>query len=306
MQDWIVRYSTLQDLFLLTIVVNLIWTFLFKGTKGSQPLDYHYHLDTRPGYHCGFKIPNYWDVVSNLIFAVFGLLGFALCCIYLPNKAMSEDEKNSWYAFFVGFFLVSFGSAYYHWRPNNWTLVWDRVPMTMAFMANYFTAQRVFLPASETSLIGNLILGLLSIFLWHCSLYLNTGSIKNVQCNFLGNQDGLGFTRPKAQEEIKKSNIIIRDQLIPYYAIQFFPLGCSLYMFLWWPVDADLKLFHILPTVGLYIVAKVLEILDLVSDQFFKKTMGGRISGHSLKHFTAGFATLSFMLYIINAKEKSF
>ena len=42
--------------------------------------------------------------------------------------------SRAWTVFFLGVALVFFGSAYYHWRPNNATLVWDRVPMTIAFM----------------------------------------------------------------------------------------------------------------------------------------------------------------------------
>ena len=35
----------------------------------------------------------------------------------------------------TGVILVGFGSAYYHWAPSNSTLLWDRLPMTVAFMA---------------------------------------------------------------------------------------------------------------------------------------------------------------------------
>ncbi|MBT3812899.1 MAG: hypothetical protein HOE45_04700 [Gammaproteobacteria bacterium] len=31
--------------------------------------------------------------------------------------------------------LVAAGSSYYHWNPNNQTLVWDRLPMTICFMS---------------------------------------------------------------------------------------------------------------------------------------------------------------------------
>ena len=42
---------------------------------------------------------------------------------------------SAWLIFFVGVALVSAGSAYYHWSPSNPTLVWDRLPMTLGFMA---------------------------------------------------------------------------------------------------------------------------------------------------------------------------
>lgn len=302
---WLISFSGLQSLFIFVVLFNLVLTWVFKSKKGSQGIGYHYHLDTRPGSLFGIKIPNYWDVVSNLIFAVLGAIGFVECIKHLPSRSMAQDEKIGWYCFFLGFFFVSVGSAYYHWRPNNWTLVWDRLPMTIAFMANYYNAQRVFLPPDETSLIGNLGLGVLSILLWHCSLYLNKGYIRNVHCNYLGNQDGTHMTRPQATKELQKMPPVLVDQLLPYFLIQFFPLCCSAVMFIFWPSGAELHLSYIFPTVFLYILAKFLEVLDLKSDHFFKQTMKGVVSGHTLKHFVAGLATLSFIIFIRNGEQMS-
>ena len=70
--------------------------------------------------------------------------------------------------FFLGALLVSLGSGYYHFNPNNDTLVWDRLPMTVAFMAllsiiisefvNNRTGRQILFPA--------IMLGLLSIVYW--------------------------------------------------------------------------------------------------------------------------------------------
>jgi hypothetical protein len=35
-----------------------------------------------------------------------------------------------WSAFFIGIMSTSFGSAYYHLKPNDATLVWDRLPVS--------------------------------------------------------------------------------------------------------------------------------------------------------------------------------
>jgi hypothetical protein len=32
---------------------------------------------------------------------------------------------------FSGILLTGFGSSYYHWNPNDDTLFWDRLPMTL-------------------------------------------------------------------------------------------------------------------------------------------------------------------------------
>lgn len=53
----------------------------------------------------------------------------------LQIAVRSSLEWCGWFILATGILLVSLGSAYYHWRPNNRTLVWDRLPMTIAFMA---------------------------------------------------------------------------------------------------------------------------------------------------------------------------
>jgi len=289
--------------FIVAIGVNLVLTFGFNSKFGSQHLDYHYHLDTRKGTLLGFIIPNYWDVVSNGIFAVVGLIGYIESLIVFPSKTLMENhEKMGWYLFFIGFFLVSVGSAYYHWRPNNWTLVWDRLPMTFVFMAMHYIAQRNFLPDSHLSLSGNMLIGGISILIWYLTLYLNKGEINKVQVNYLGNNDGTKLTRVEAQNIIKQVNPQLRDQLLPYYIVQFYPLIIQLYMIANWPSDAQLKLIYIIPAYVLYIIAKILEGLDLVSDKFYRYTLRGVISGHSLKHLAAGVGMIPMLVYIWNSK----
>ena len=101
-------------------------------TQGPFPQDVSYHLfvDTREIW----SIPNFWNVVSNIPFAIVGLLG--LYKLRTPGKPGILDETGTAYTLlFFGTFLVSFGSVYYHLAPDNQTLVWDRLPMTIAFMA---------------------------------------------------------------------------------------------------------------------------------------------------------------------------
>ena len=74
-----------------------------------------------------------------------------------------------WVVFFVGILLTGFGSAYYHWNPNNDTLVWDRLPMTISFMAFFsaLVAERVSERAGNWLLWPLLVLGLASVAYWH-------------------------------------------------------------------------------------------------------------------------------------------
>ena len=95
-----------------------------------QDLKYHALVDTRTY----FGIPNFLDVASNIPFLLLGAAGLVLC-----SGTTATGAARSWTVFFLGVALVFFGSAYYHWSPTNATLVWDRVPMTIAFMG-LFTA----------------------------------------------------------------------------------------------------------------------------------------------------------------------
>lgn len=71
-----------------------------------QDLAYHNFIDSRPI----LGIPNFFDVISNIFFFVFGLMGLMAT---IKNKQLIT--KKSWIVFFVGVILVAPGSAYYHW-----------------------------------------------------------------------------------------------------------------------------------------------------------------------------------------------
>lgn len=74
------------------------------------------------------------NVLSNLPFLAVGAAGLALCLS--PRRS---GAWTAWAVFFGGVTLVCFGSGYYHAAPTNAALVWDRLPMTVAFMG-LFTA----------------------------------------------------------------------------------------------------------------------------------------------------------------------
>jgi hypothetical protein len=91
----------------------------------AQDLDYHQFADRRQFW----VIPNSLDVLTNLPFVVIGILGLQRC-------AWHRDNRLFWpfLTIFIGIFATAYGSAYYHWAPSNESLIWDRLPMTIAFM----------------------------------------------------------------------------------------------------------------------------------------------------------------------------
>lgn len=100
-----------------------------------QPESYHQFIDDRTIW----GIPNCLNVLSNAPFAIVGVMG--LCFLGKKRAPQSgggfleEGERLPLAVFFLGAFLTCFGSGYYHWAPNDATLAWDRLPMTLAFMA---------------------------------------------------------------------------------------------------------------------------------------------------------------------------
>ena len=95
-----------------------------------------------PGYHMFadsrslLGIPNFNDVVSNAGFALVGIFG-ALMVWRERNRDTFERAADArpYLCFFFGVALVSLGSAYYHWAPSNDRLFWDRLAMSIGFMA---------------------------------------------------------------------------------------------------------------------------------------------------------------------------
>jgi len=95
----------------------------------AQDPAYHLFVDQR----AALSIPNFQNVMSNLPFAVVGLGGLFLILSNL--RIVNNEAKPAWLVFFVGVFVTALGSGYYRLSPDNETLIWDRLPMTIAFMS---------------------------------------------------------------------------------------------------------------------------------------------------------------------------
>lgn len=121
-----------------------------------QNQSYHGFADARSF----LGVPNFWNVVSNIPFMVVGVVGLARC---------RHDVTTT--IVFGGIFLTGFGSAYYHWSPDDDTLFWDRLPMALAFMALLAGAivERVNAKVGALLLWPLLAMGVLSLLVWRWS-----------------------------------------------------------------------------------------------------------------------------------------
>lgn len=141
---------------ILGIILLGIVGFILFGKPIPQDIDYHNFSKDEDI----LSIENFWNVLSNVIFAFAGVYGLL--------KLKHEQFKIQLSIFYLGVVLVAFGSAYYHFAPNNETLIWDRLPMTLAFMAllsaviSEFHNNRL----GKILLLPLLLIGLYSILNW--------------------------------------------------------------------------------------------------------------------------------------------
>lgn len=199
------------------------------------------------------SIPNFGNVVSNLPFAVIGLLGiaFLLHAASGPSCGHLLDSRERWpyLIAFVGMLLTAFGSSYYHLAPNNARLVWDRLPMTLVFMSMVaaMIAERVQLRLGLILLPPLLIIGIASVLQWYESEIHGAGDLRF------------------------------------YAAVQGYSALVLLIVLLFPPRYT--RGYDLAIIVGFYALAKALETLD---KPIF--SIGHLVSGHTLKHLAAAAA----------------
>lgn len=186
-----------------------------------QPLSYHAFADRRTF----FSIPNLFDVVSNLPFLVIGLAGLEQLA---TRKLRSDAELRPAIAlFYLGVILTAFGSAFYHLRPDNASLVWDRLPMTLAFMGLFalVAGEYINLSLGRRLLWPLLTIGICSVLWWQYTEQLGQGDLR------------------------------------PYGLVQFLPMFLLPLIFLWyqprWSRSTDYWM-----VAGWYLAAKLLEFFD--------------------------------------------
>lgn len=137
--------------------VAFVWSMLYFTQPIPQDSGYHNLVDKR----AWLGIPNFLDVISNLPFAIIGWSGMAL--------VGKRNLRVSWLFFFLGLILLFLGSAYYHLQPNNQTLVWDRIPMTISFMSLLVAllTENIWPDYENRLLPVAILLGLASVVYWH-------------------------------------------------------------------------------------------------------------------------------------------
>ena len=139
-----------------------------------QPPAYHDFADSRRM----FGVANFLDVTSNVAFLLVGVAGLIVAA-RARTRFRIGAERLPYLVFFAGVLLTAIGSGYYHLSPDNETLFWDRLPMTMAFMAliSAQVAERISLRAGLLLLLPMLLVGAVSVFYWRATERAGVGNV---------------------------------------------------------------------------------------------------------------------------------
>ncbi|HZW12547.1 MAG TPA: hypothetical protein VFF81_05065 [Noviherbaspirillum sp.] len=93
----------------------------------TQPLQYHEFADQS----LLLGMPHAADVISNIGFALVALWGWVRLHPYSGHAAIVQGWPG-YRLFLVGLMLTAAGSGFYHLAPDNWRLIWDRLPIALA------------------------------------------------------------------------------------------------------------------------------------------------------------------------------
>lgn len=254
-----VRDSVRWALVLSVTVATILMLFFLPRITQDQA--YHHFADDRTL----LGIANFWNVVSNIPFMFIGVCGFILL-----RKQWKQDLFSDWYelvpyvGLFFGIFLTAFGSAYYHSYPDDGSIVWDRIPMTVIFMS--------FISIVLLERLGHKT----GFWLFWLILLLGMGSVAYWRWTSIY---GVGDLRYYAWIQFYSPVFVV---LILYLFPEPFP-----------PVSDIAGIFMI------YALAKVCEYFDYGIYRAMHV-----FSGHTVKHFVAAASLLWVLIMISKRKHQ--
>jgi hypothetical protein len=124
-------------------VIALFFATCLLIPRIAQDPRYHGFADQR----AWLGIPHAADVLSNLAFALVGMVALARLVSSRRARFSAATESGVW-CVAVGLIGTAAGSAWYHLEPSNASLFWDRLPMTLVFAGVLGTALAQRIPGS--------------------------------------------------------------------------------------------------------------------------------------------------------------
>lgn len=234
----------------LLIAITLVSVIaIFLPAPIPQPSAFHHFADDRSLW----GIPNFGNVMSNLPFVLIGLYGLGM----VVKAPVPATIRLMYGLLFAGVILTGLGSAHYHWHPDNDTLVWDRMPMTIVFMSflSATVAELVDPRLGVRLLLPLVAVGVGSVLWWHYTETIGQGDLRL------------------------------------YFWVQFYPmLALLLLLVLYYTPAVRSILFPLAWIVIWYGLAKFFEWQD---HSIYRMT---GISGHTIKHLAAAVSTWYFVV----------
>lgn len=128
---------------------------------------YHEFVDRR----AVLGVPNLFDAVSSLALAAAGAIGllFLRRARLSPNGPLTEPwERTAFAVLFIGAVFTAAGSLYYHLAPDDARLFWDRLPMSVLFMAflSITLGERIGMRVGRLLFVPLVSLGIASVVWW--------------------------------------------------------------------------------------------------------------------------------------------
>jgi hypothetical protein len=217
-----------------------------------QDQSYHSFADDRTW----LGVANAFNTLSNLPLLLIGILGL----VFLWRERASARfirfempaERFAYWGLFAAVALTGIGSMYYHLAPDDARLVWDRLPISLAFTAlsAAMISERLSVQWGSRLLVPLMLYGAGSVVYWRWSALQGT------------------------------------ENLIPYGIAQYGSIAAIFAL----AVTRRSRYTRggvIFAVLLMYALAKVAEIFDA---KIFE--LGHLISGHSIKHLLAGAAVL--------------
>ena len=151
----------------LALVFFLMLAAALLGPSLAQPVHYHDFADQRSwGW-----LPHAMDVISNLPFALWGMVGIWALLRAVREQAVSAAAAAMAGLFFGGLWVTAAVSAAYHLQPGDAGLAWDRGGMVLAFagLLGLAAMRAVSTRAGMALATAVLVLGPLSVYAWALS-----------------------------------------------------------------------------------------------------------------------------------------
>ena len=246
--------------FIPTFAIALVVALMLLHGPIAQPEQYHTFADLS----LWAGIPHAADVMSNMGFAAVALWG-ALRLWPQRNHPAIRAGWLGYGVFLVSLLLTSVGSTYYHLAPDDWHLVWDRLPIALACAGLLAGVRAQLVPRANV----NVEVIALAAF-----------AVASVAWWYVGQLSGDGDLRP-------------------YLMLQIAPLVLiPLWQTVYGANRADRLWFGV--ALVLYVLAKIAELHDHEIH-----AMLGWITGHTLKHVLASAAAWVLVARLIRSTSSA-